>query len=104
MDCRWTIVAERGANGREPEKMMPRNIIATMLKLLLASLGVGLVLAALNITTSKEVFDRIGELVRYAVDTGGDLAVWAFDYILLGALVVVPVWAAMVLFRRLRRR
>ena len=85
--------------------MMPRNIIATVLKLLLASLGVGLVLAALNITTSKDVFDRIGELARYAVDTGGDLAVWAFDYIVvLGALVVVPVWVVRVLFRRLRRR
>lgn len=93
-----------GAPRREPEEIMPRNIIATVLKLLLASLAIGLVLAALNVTTSKEVFARLGELVRYATDTGGDLAVWAFDYILLGALVVVPVWVVMVLFRRLRRR
>lgn len=83
--------------------MMPRNILGTVVKLLLASLAVGLVLSALNIT-SKEVFDRIGELARYAVDTGGDLVAWAFGYIVLGAAVVVPIWLVIALFRRLRRR
>jgi hypothetical protein len=93
-----------GVKGRKFEKMMPRNILGTVVKLLLASLAVGLVLSALNITSSKEVFARIGELARYAVDTGGDLAAWSFGYIVLGAAVVVPVWLVIALFRRLRRR
>jgi uncharacterized membrane protein len=84
--------------------MMPSNILATVVKLLLASLAVGLGLSALDITSLKEVLAGIGELARYAVDQGGDLAAWAFGYIVLGAAVVVPVWLIIALFRRLRRR
>jgi hypothetical protein len=83
---------------------MPPNILATVVKLLLISLAVGLVLSALDITSLKEVLNRTGELARYAVDKGGDLAAWAFGYIVLGAAVVVPVWLVITLFRRLRKR
>lgn len=84
--------------------MRPHNIVATVVKLLLASLAVGLVLSALDITSFKEVFAGISELTRYAVDQGGDFAAWAFGYIVLGAAVVVPVWLVIALFRRLRQR
>ena len=82
---------------------MQRTMVGTTVKLLLASLVVGLVLSALNITPN-EVFDRIALLARYAVDTGGDFAAWAFGYIILGAAVVIPIWLVMVVFRRIRRR
>ena len=97
-------MSPNGAKGRDFKKMRPSNILATVVKLLLASLAVGLVLSALNITSSKEVFARIGELTRYVMDTGGELAVWAFGYIVLGAAVVLPVWLVIALFRRLRQR
>ena len=84
--------------------MMPRNVLATVVKLLLASLAAGLVLSALNITSFGEVFAGIGELTRYAVDQGGEFAAWAFGYIVLGAAVVVPIWLVIALFRRLRKR
>jgi hypothetical protein len=78
-------------------------MIATALKLLLASLAVGLVLSALNIT-SAEVFNRIALLARYVVDTAGDLAAWAFGYIILGAAVVIPIWLIIAVFQRIRKR
>ena len=78
-------------------------MLATALKLLLASLAVGLVLSALNIT-SAQVFNRIALLARYTVDTAGDLAVWAFGYIILGAAVVMPIWLIIAVFQRIRRR
>jgi hypothetical protein len=82
---------------------MPRTMVATTVKLLLASLAVGLVLSALNIT-SKEVFDRIALLARYTVDMAGDLAAWAFGYIILGAAVVIPIWLIIAVFQRFRKR
>lgn len=78
-------------------------MLATALKLLLASLAVGLVLSALNVT-SAEVFNRIAVLARYALDTAGDLAAWAFGYIILGAAVVIPIWLVITVFQRLRKR
>jgi hypothetical protein len=82
---------------------MPRTMVATALKLLLASLAVGLILSFLNIT-SQEVFDRIIVLARVAVDMAGDFAAWAFGYIILGAAVVIPIWLVIILFQRLRNR
>ena len=90
--------------GRDLEGMTPRNILATVVKLLLASLAVGLVLSALNITSFKAVFSGISELIGYAMDQGGEFAAWAFDYVVLGAAVVVPVWLVIAIFRRLRKR
>lgn len=78
-------------------------MLATTVKLLLASLAVGLVLSALDITPN-EVFDRVARMVGYAVENAGDLAGWAFGYIILGAIVVVPVWLLIALFQRFRRR
>jgi hypothetical protein len=82
---------------------MPRTMVATALKLLLASLAVGLVLSFLNITP-HEVFDRTIVLARVVTDMAGDFAGWAFGYIILGAAVVIPIWLVITLFQRLRRR
>jgi hypothetical protein len=82
---------------------MPRGVIATAVKLILASLAVGLVLSALDIT-SGEVFNRVVALTRRAVAIAGDLATWALDYIIVGAAVVVPIWLVLALIRRLRGR
>lgn len=82
---------------------MPRGVIATAVKLILASLAVGLVLSALDIT-SGEVFNRIVALTRRAVAIAGDLAAWALDYIIVGAAVVVPIWLVLALIRQLRGR
>ena len=70
----------------------------TMLKVLIASLIVGTVLAHFGITTDQLIKsaglspDRIEDLARQGV-------AWALPNLLLGSLVIVPVWFVLYLFR-----
>jgi hypothetical protein len=82
----------------------------TLLRLLLASLVVGLVLTGLDIEPNEFV-DRARAAVAWTlaqlraltgglVDSAGDLV----GYVLMGAVVVVPVWLLSLLVKALRRR
>ena len=77
--------------------------VGTVLRLALACLAVGLVLAVLGVTPA-DLLDsvtgaaaRLWELSRSALG-------WAGSYMLLGALVVLPIWLVRKLWRRLNRR
>ncbi|MGA2893934.1 MAG: DUF6460 domain-containing protein [Xanthobacteraceae bacterium] len=77
---------------------MLSRLTRTMLKVLIASLIVGTVLAHFGITTEQLVKtaglspERIEDLARQGV-------AWALPNLLLGALVIVPVWFVLYLFR-----
>ena len=77
---------------------MLQPIVRTMVKVALASLVVGTILAHFGITAEqlmKEVglsMTRVEELAREGV-------AWALPNIILGALVIVPVWFLIFLFR-----
>jgi len=84
--------------------------LATLVKLLLASFVVGLVLTWLDLEPT-DVVARAREGLNYGwaqlraltgklVDSAGDLV----GYVLVGAVIVVPVWAVSLLWRALRRR
>ena len=82
---------------------MPRITVGTIVKLLIASLCVGLLLAFLNITPQqlyRDGFARLEGLFAWAVSVFGE----AFSYILLGAVVVVPIWLAFYLLKALKAR
>ena len=70
----------------------------TMVKVLIASLIVGTVLAHFGIRTDELIKtaglspDRIEDLARQGL-------AWALPNLLLGALVIVPVWFVLYLFR-----
>lgn len=70
----------------------------TVVKVLVASLIVGTILSHFGITTDELMAaaglspERIGELARHGVT-------WALPNLLLGALVIVPVWFVFYLFR-----
>jgi hypothetical protein len=70
----------------------------TVVKVLIASLIVGTILAHFGITTGELIKaaglspERIEELAR-------DGLAWALPNLLLGSLVIVPVWFALYLFR-----
>ena len=70
----------------------------TMVKVLIASLIVGTVLGHFGITTDQLVKiaglspDHIEDLARQGV-------AWALPNLMLGALVIVPVWFVLYLFR-----
>ncbi len=82
----------------------------TLLRLLFASLVVGLVLAWLDLTpdnlleriTAALVWatDMVRALLGDLVDSGSDL----IGYVLMGAVVVIPIWLLSQLWRALRRK
>ena len=77
---------------------MLSRLTRTMVKVLIASLIVGTILAHFGITTDELVKtaglspERIEDLAREGV-------AWALPNLLLGALVIVPVWFVLYLFR-----
>ncbi len=77
---------------------MLNRLTRTMVKVLVASLIVGTILAHFGISTDALIKsaglspERIEELAR-------DVVAWALPNLLLGSLVIVPVWFVLYLFR-----
>jgi hypothetical protein len=77
--------------------------VRTLLKVTIASLIVGAVLAHFGITTDRIMLqvglsqDRVLELARQGLT-------WALPHLLLGSLVIVPLWFLFYLFRPPRAR
>lgn len=71
--------------------IMGGNPLAVVVRLALISIAVGIVLKALGIDL-RNFFDRINVLLRELYDLGFGAIEWVFEYMLLGALVVVPIW------------
>jgi hypothetical protein len=67
------------------------NPLGVAIRLALISLAVGIVMKALGIDL-RNFFDRLNVLLRNIYDLGFDVFNWAFEYMLLGALIVVPIW------------
>jgi hypothetical protein len=65
--------------------------LGVALRLALLSLAVGIVLDTLGINLSN-VFDRLNALLRNIYDLGFGAVDWLLQYLLIGAVVVVPVW------------
>ena len=76
----------------------PRSHVATIVQLIIWSVVVGVVLSALGITPFNLV-DRVGLLLRRIYDLGFGTFHWAFQYFLLGAVIVVPIYLVMLLLR-----
>ena len=77
---------------------MLARLFSTLVKVAVASLIVGTVLAHFGITADQVLKDmgltpeRLAELARQAVS-------WALPNIALGSLIIVPVWLVVFLFR-----
>ena len=65
--------------------------LSVALRLLVLSLIVGIVLSALGITPYN-LLNSINIIARRIYDLGFGAIDWILQYILVGALVVVPVW------------
>mgnify|MGYP001547280620 CR=1 FL=1 len=70
---------------------MPQGFGATIVKLALLSLAVGLVLTFFDITP-EHLLLHFGATVRSVFHLVSDAVRWAVPYVLLGATVVVPIW------------
>ena len=71
---------------------------ATVLKIALASLVVGILLSSLNVTAEQVLIDLglTPEEVLSWFSKGVD---WAVPNILLGSIIIIPVWIIVYLFR-----
>ncbi|MFM7084224.1 MAG: DUF6460 domain-containing protein [Hyphomicrobium sp.] len=65
--------------------------LSILFRLILTSIVVGIVLDTLGINL-RNFFYRFHELLRFVYDLGLDAVHWVFDYFLLGAILVVPLW------------
>jgi hypothetical protein len=71
-------------------------------RLVLLSIVVGVVLTALGFTFDN-FFNQINLLLRRIYDLGFDAVEWVLRYLLLGAMVVVPIWIVTRLIKTMGR-
>ena len=84
--------------------MSKKNVsVGTVIKLLVASLIVGWLLSFLGVTP-QDLIANLSGLGSGLWNTARDFFGWAGGYMLLGALVVLPIWLALYLWGRFRSR
>lgn len=67
------------------------NPLAVALRLVVLSIVVGVILSALGITP-QNLFYNLNMIARRIYDMGFGAVEWVLGYLILGAMVVVPVW------------
>ena len=80
---------------------MPPGFGRTLLKLLIASLIVGLLMRLFGVTP-RSLVANFGENVEKLFNHIVHVAGWAFDYVILGAVIVLPIWLLVFLFDKLK--
>jgi hypothetical protein len=77
---------------------MFRRFTRTMVKVLIASLIVGTILAHFGLT-ADDLMRAAGLSTEHIEDLARQGIAWALPNVLLGSLVIVPVWFLLYLFR-----
>jgi hypothetical protein len=77
---------------------MARKLLSTALKVALACLIVGLILSAFGIDP-WQLYGRVGGLADAAAGAVAGFVAWAWRYVVIGAVIVVPLWLAIFLLR-----
>jgi hypothetical protein len=72
--------------------------VAVIVKLVLLSILIGVVLSALGLDPLN-IFSSIERLIRHIWNMGFDALKWLWQYFLLGAVLVIPIWLIMRLIR-----
>lgn len=68
--------------------------LSVLFRLILLSILIGVILAALGLDPLN-IIDSIRRLVLHIWDMGFDAVRWLWQYFLLGAVIVVPIWLIM---------
>ena len=82
---------------------MSKGLGSTILKLLIASLLVGLVMRWFDITP-RSLIANFGDTVQRMFERLAGFFGWAVDYILVGAVIVVPIWLVVFLLDRIKTK
>ena len=80
-----------------------RNISRTLLRLFFYSLILGLILSAFHVSP-ESLLGKIGGTVESIFGVVADAVEWAVPYVLIGAVVVVPIWLVLTALRFIKRR
>ena len=80
------------------EKFFGGSPLGVIIRLVIISLIVGVILAAFDLQPA-ELVRVIKDLVVRIYQMGFDAIGWIFDYFLLGAVIVFPIWLVVRLFK-----
>ena len=84
--------------GESVNRFLGGSPLAVLFRLALLCVLVGVVLSALDIDVTN-LIPRITELFRNVWSMGFDAVRWLWNYFLLGAIIVLPIWLIMRLAR-----
>jgi hypothetical protein len=74
-----------------------------VVRLILLSIVIGVLLSALGLDPWN-ILQSVERLVRRLLDLGWDAVAWLWRYFLLGAVLVIPIWLIVRLFRSTQGR
>lgn len=78
--------------------MATKDVTSTIIKIVVASLVVGMMLTLFDIQP-QDLMRNLGDTVVDIFNIVVDLVEWSVQYILIGAVVVVPIWLIRVAIR-----
>lgn len=84
-------------------KFDPGAVFSTILKLAVISFVVGFVLVQLDVTP-EDIFDNFGQTLRNIYEMVKGAIEWSAGYIVIGAVLVVPIWGIAALLGAMKRR
>jgi hypothetical protein len=82
---------------------MPSSIRDTIIKLVLFSFVIGLLLSFFDIDPA-ELLKNFGATAEKIFEIVADIIEWGVKYVLLGAVVVIPIWLVIFAIGKLRGR
>jgi hypothetical protein len=85
------------------ERFLGGSLLAVLGKLVLLSILIGVVLSALGLDPWN-IVKSVRDLIRAVWDMGFDAVHLVWRYFLLGAVLVIPIWLVLRLFRAPRGR
>jgi hypothetical protein len=91
------------ANHDGVQRFLGGSPLAVAFRLILLSILVGVVLAAINFDP-LDLLNSIPRLFRWIWNLGFDAINWLWRYFLLGAVIVIPIWLLSRMFGSPRRR
>lgn len=82
---------------------MSSKVTSTIVKLAVVSLILGIVISFFNVSP-RRLLEALGGSAQEIVAIVLSMLEWAVSYILVGAVVVVPIWLIVVAWRAVRKK
>lgn len=80
---------------------MQKSFVSTLIKLAIGSLLLGMLLSAFSISP-RELLADLGGTAQAIFEAIASMIEWSVEYILLGAVVIVPIWLIFFLWGKFR--